>query len=89
MRDARDGRIRCVLQFEPGPRAADAAPKLMIMCQHICNVCGGRWHEKPLAKGITPALVLPSVARNELEVKEDRQAKLQADSETQEQISST
>jgi hypothetical protein len=76
---AREGRIRCVLQAKPGPRASNAMPDGQILCQHICNLCGARWHEKPIAKDASPSTVLPSVARTDLERREDNQAYMQAE----------
>jgi hypothetical protein len=73
------GRVRCVLKAKPGPRAANQLPDGQILRQHACNNCGARWHHAPLAKGVDATKVLPSVARNDLEAKEDRQAYMQSE----------
>jgi hypothetical protein len=75
---ARDGRLRCVLQAKPAIRVVSQLPDGMILCQHICNTCGARWHEQPV-RASTPSDVLPSVARTRREQKEDSQARLQAE----------
>jgi len=69
----RNGRIRCVLQRKPGPQPPQQLPQGDILRQHACNVCGARWHHSPLAE-VDATKVLPSVARTELEAKEDRLA---------------
>jgi hypothetical protein len=74
----RKGKLRCVLKAKPGPRSRDVLPEGVILCQHTCDICGASWFDKPIAKNVTPATVLPSVARTELEVKQDRRA-LQAE----------
>ena len=74
---AHEGRLRCVWQAEPGPQSKDVPPKYKVQAQHSCRQCGARWFEAPVIK-IDPTRVLPSVARNELEAKEDRAANLQA-----------
>ena len=73
---AREGRLRCVWQAEPGPQSKDVPPKYKVQCQHTCDECGARWFEKPVIN-VDPTKVLSSVARNEHETKEDRTAMLQ------------
>jgi len=75
----RDGRLRCVLVARPGPVIPGRMPDGNIMCQHRCNRCGARWHEKPLDEKANRNSILPSVPRDELEKTEDRQANLQAE----------
>jgi hypothetical protein len=77
----RKGWLRCVLQIKPGPKVSPSErdamlPEGLILCQHRCDRCGCRWHEKPIAREVSPELVLPAVARNDLEAAEDRAAKL-------------
>lgn len=76
---ATDGRMRCVLKAKAGPRAKDRPLEGLILRQHACNECGARWHHEPLAKGVDSTKVLPSVARTELETKEDRYAFMPAE----------
>jgi hypothetical protein len=79
---AREGKLRCVLKRKPGPTAKTATNPLIsaqILCQHTCLVDGARWFDKPIASDVDPSKVLPSVARDDLEVAEDRQAKLWAE----------
>jgi hypothetical protein len=74
-----EGKLRCVLKRKAGPSARDATDPVIagqILCQHTCLVCGGRWFDKPIAAKIDPSNVLPSVARDDLEAREDRQASM-------------
>lgn len=80
---ARKGRLRCVLMNKPGPVAENAIPQTRIQIRHTCLICGCRWHEDPIAKvnhGLAVGFVLPSVARDEIEKKEDRQNWLASES---------
>jgi len=79
---AREGRLRCVLKAKPGPTAKNPVIGGQILCQHTCAVDGARWFDSPIAKAVDPSKVLPSVARTDLETKEDRQAFLQEEGET-------
>jgi hypothetical protein len=75
---ARAGRLRCVWELGPGPKAPkELPPNYKVQCQHTCNECGGRWFEAPVVK-VDPTRVLPSVARDEIEKAEDRAQMLQS-----------
>lgn len=74
----RKGWIRCVLKAKPMPTSREVLPEGFILCQHSCKVCGARWHDMPILK-VDPSKVMPSVARNELETKEDRQPYMQTE----------
>ena len=67
-----DGRMRCVLRAKPGPRVQGRIVEGQILRQHKCNECGARWHHAPLVKNAETSKILPSVARDEFETKEDR-----------------
>ena len=68
-----EGSLRAVQMGKPGPRVQGRPQELQNLCQHRCKTCGARWHESPVAKDASsPQFVLPSVARDEIEVKEDR-----------------
>lgn len=55
------GRIRCVKRGTT------------ILAQHTCGECGARWHESPVVR-VDAQLVWPSIARNDLELKEELSA---------------
>jgi hypothetical protein len=74
----KSGRIRCVQKVKAGPQNPNALPVICILRQHTCNICGARQFLEPILKSVSPSTVLPSVARNDIEVKEDRQANLLA-----------
>lgn len=74
---AREGRLRCVLKAKPGPAAKNPVIGGQILCQHTCYECGARWFDSPIVKDVDPSKVLASVARTDLEIKEDRQAFMQ------------
>lgn len=67
------GHLRCVLVADPGPNP----PKNLqvpgsIKCQHSCEICGARWFDKPIVSKVDSSMVLPCVARTELEAAEDK-----------------
>ena len=72
----RKGELRCVVQIKAGPQNPEKAAETAILCQHRCHECGARWYEKPILEDVTTDKLLPSVARNPIEEKEDRMAKL-------------
>src|SRR5256885_16057844 len=67
-----EGSLRAVQMQKMGPRVQGRIPEVQNLCQHRCAVCGARWHEPPVSKEAGTQFILPSVARNEIEVKEDR-----------------
>ena len=70
----RSGSLRCVSRTDkPTPEDGGLNPELFsILCQHTCNICGAVWYEKPILKQVNVRTVLPSVARTDLEAREDK-----------------
>lgn len=71
---ATDGWMRCVWKVKPGPRSESRPPDVGVFRQHTCNECGGQRFFPPISKIVDTTTVLPSVARNDLEAKQDRWA---------------
>ncbi len=46
--------------------------KSVTLCQHTCGACGARVFEAPILK-VTPDMVHPAIARDDVEREEDRQ----------------
>lgn len=72
------GRLRCIVKQTDAPIAKDIPPTRAVFCQVTCTKCGARYFEKPVRK-VSTSTVLPSVPRDEIEMKQDRQAVLQQD----------
>jgi hypothetical protein len=74
---ARQGKLRCVVLQGPGPQSKELPERtLKVMAQHSCECCGGRWFEQPVVN-VKATDILPSVARDQLEEREDRAQLLQ------------
>lgn len=68
------GKLRCVQTTDqPVPEEGQLESKFyFILCRHLCNICGAMWFEKPVLKNVNVTTVLPSVARDDIESREDR-----------------
>lgn len=66
---ARRGCLRTVVLNQI---AEGKPPVKKIFCEHTCLECGGRWFEAPVV-AVNPDLVMPAIARTDIEKLEDKQ----------------
>lgn len=66
---ARYGQLRTVVLNQI---AEGKPPVKKVFCEHTCLECGARWFENPVV-AINPDVVMPAIARSEIEKMEDKQ----------------